>query len=64
MNWTEMVEAQFDRTKVKDRKAREFIRTAPETLFPSLLPEVPPQANASVIHPMPGEMPLFGEEEC
>ena len=59
MNWTEMIEAQFDKSKVKDRRTRAFIETAGETMFPSLLPEVQPQPARSAPEPMTGEVPLF-----
>lgn len=59
MNWTEMIEAQFDKSKVPDRKARKVIGTAPSTLFPSLLPDVPRQPSASVTGSLPGDVPLF-----
>lgn len=59
MNWTEMIEAQFDKSKVKDRKTREFIETAPDTMFPSLLPVVQPQQARSAAEPVTGEVTLF-----
>lgn len=63
MNWTEMIPAQFD-TSQADRATREFIATAPATLFPDLLPDVPPKASkGSQPQPMPGEVPLFGTGE-
>ncbi len=63
MNWTEMIEAQFDKSKVPDRKARNVIETAASTLFPALLPELPARPRAAAPEPMTGEVPLFGPEE-
>jgi hypothetical protein len=60
MRWTEMIPAQFDKSQVKDRKAREFIETAGATMFPDLLPEIQSQPPASLTEPMPGEVPMFG----
>lgn len=57
-SWTEMTEAEFDRTLVRDRKARQVIATAADTLFPRLMPETAPK-RTPVPEPMPGEVPLF-----
>ena len=59
MNWNEMIPAQFDKSQVKDRKTREFIETAGETMFPSLLPEVQPQPSRSSAEPLTGDVTLF-----
>ena len=63
MNWNEMIPAQFDRTQVTDRKAREFIETAGSTMFPELLPEIPRKPSAPAPQPMAGEVAMFGPEE-
>ena len=63
MNWNEMIPAQFDKSKVADRKTREFIETASSTMFPELLPEVQRKPPASVPQPMPGEVAMFSPEE-
>lgn len=61
-SWTEMHPAQFDKSQVKDRKAREFIETAGETMFPSLMPDVQPQhATRPDPKAMTGDVPLFGD---
>ncbi len=49
-SWTEMTPAEFDKTLARDRKARAVIASAPQTLFPRLMPEPPrklaqPQAD-------------------
>jgi hypothetical protein len=41
-NWTEMSRVEFDQTAVQGRKAREFVASAPQTLFPRLMPEAAP----------------------
>ena len=58
--WTEMSAAEFDAAIVRERKAREVIRTAADTLFPRLMPEpAPRKPKTAVPEPMPGEVPLF-----
>lgn len=59
-NWTEMSEMLFDATLAKDAKARAFVATAGETLFPDLLPE-PKRKSAPARELLPGEVPLFGD---
>jgi hypothetical protein len=45
--WQEMSPFEFDRELTPDRKARKFIASAPETLFPRLMPR-PPSTPALV----------------
>ena len=40
-----MQAVQFDASLVKDRKARQFVETAGETMFPDLLPEASRKAS-------------------
>lgn len=46
--WTEMTAIEFDAKLAPTRKARQFVETAPETLFPRLLPEGSHQSPAAV----------------
>ncbi len=56
MNWTEMQQATFDKSL---KRQREIIETAPDTLFPELMPPVIRNPGASVTEPLPGDVPLF-----
>lgn len=60
--WLDMQEQQFDRTLAKDKAAREFIATAGETLFPSLLPEAAPNRKAAQ-EATAGDLTLFDPGE-
>ena len=58
-SWTEMTAAEFDATQAPDRKTRQFIATAGETMFPRLMPGTPKRKTTPAPDPMPGEVPLF-----
>lgn len=61
--WSDMSAVEFDPTLVRGKKARRVVETAPETLFPRLLPE-PDPVPARLAEQLPGqdEIDLFGGE--
>ena len=59
--WTQMRPVQFDQSLAKG-KARELVRTAGETMFPDLLPEVPRKQGPAPAQ-LPGQAELFGAED-
>jgi len=46
-SWTEMSPIEFDAKLAPTKRARQFVETAPETLFPRLLPEAKPRSTAA-----------------
>jgi len=50
--WTEMQAIQFDKTLAAGKQARQFVETAPATLFPSLLPEPKARTSGQVTDPL------------
>jgi len=62
--WSQMSAQQFDRTQVASRAARQVVQTAPETLFPSLLPQPKPKDRGQVTDPLgTGDLLALLEEE-
>jgi hypothetical protein len=59
--WTEMSAIEFDATLAPTSKARKFTATAPDTLFPRLLPEAK-RTTTELPDELPGQAPLFGPE--
>ncbi|MCW2902442.1 MAG: hypothetical protein JWO67_4707 [Streptosporangiaceae bacterium] len=62
--WDEMSPVLFDQTGLT-KKQRAIVVTAPETLFPALLPDPPPRGkHAKPAEPqMPGQGDLLGDED-
>ena len=60
--WTEMTAIEFDASRLPSRKARAFAASAPDTMFPRLMPPVK-AASTTPAPQLPGQDPLFSEEE-
>lgn len=58
-SWQEMRPVQFDASLTKG-KAREFVRTAGETMFPDILPE-PERKTTATPAQLQGQAALFEE---
>lgn len=59
--WSEMRPVQFDQSLVKGKRAREFVATAGETMFPDVLPD-PERKPVRPAEQLPGQAELFGED--
>ena len=62
MIWTQMRPVLFDSSLAPTKRARQVVQTAPQTLFPDLLPAPKPAAAAPVTDPL-GTATMFDLEE-
>ena len=58
-SWLEMAAVEFDTDLAPTAKARRFVRSAPDTLFPRLLPETAPKPQRAA-EQLEGQGDLFG----
>ena len=56
MDWLRMRAGQFDASQCESRKAREFYQTAPETMFPDLMPEQEDPPDVADLPPADGAL--------
>lgn len=61
-SWLKMTAIEFDATVAADRKARQVVATAGQTLFPRLLPEAR-RKTSTTAEQLPGQADLFGEDQ-
>lgn len=58
-SWAEMNPIEFDAARAPTAKARKFAASAPETLFPRLMPEPKSKSAPTLPDELPGQEPLF-----